>query len=232
VRLDIANSDQFGRMLDALASDVVGAAIHSRLHSDLRSSIPSHATAFSQSPAFWSLTFGAHFDAFLSRLHRAYDQHPDSLSLVNLLDTISENLALFASDSGTRFIISPGAHSPDPGMLAEHRQSVAPSDPLVKRLIALRGNVYAHRNALNVIEELGLERRFGLSFDDLEDLTQRAVGILNTYSGLFRGSTWSTRMVGHDDYRIVLEAVQRDTEHQDAAVRREIQGFEGQGTAT
>jgi len=39
VKLTVANSKEFGRLLDGLGDDVVDAAIHFRLYKDLRESV-------------------------------------------------------------------------------------------------------------------------------------------------------------------------------------------------
>ncbi len=72
MKLTVANSKEFGRLLDGLGDDVVDAAIHFRLHKDLRESVKNFERELNQSPAFWSLTFGAHIDATRSRLFRVY----------------------------------------------------------------------------------------------------------------------------------------------------------------
>jgi len=193
----IKTPDDFDRMLKALASDVVDAAIHLRLYKNLREAVPEYVRELNQSPAFWNLTFAAHFDAVLARLARAYDQHSSSLSLLTLVDSVSQA----PRSPGTPTV------SIDSAELRRDRQSVSPKDPLVKRLVSLRGNIFAHRNAANVIDSLGLEVRFGFSMQELDELSDRAVAILNRYGQILRRNTWSTKMVGHDDYLGVLKSV-------------------------
>ncbi len=80
-------------------------------------------------------------------------------------------------------------------------------------------------NADNVMRQLKLEQRFALTYRELATLTQRAVRIINRYSGLFRRTTWSTRMVGADDYRNVLLAVRAEVERREQEFRREMRGY-------
>ncbi len=224
MKLTVANSKEFERLLDGLGDDVVDAAIHFRLHKDLRESVRNFERELNQSPAFWSLTFGAHIDATRSRLFRVYDQHPDTLCLRNLLDTIRENLDLFGAGSGSSAldVIDRGARPPDLAILAQDLALVIPSDPLVKTLVALRGNLYAHRNAKNVAQELKIEEQFPLTYAEFETLINRAVDIANRYSALFRRSHWSTQMIGHDDYRQVLRAIRERVDREEAKIREEI----------
>jgi len=220
----VSNSKEFGRLLDGLGDDIIGAAIHFRLHKDLWESVPAFERELNQSPTFWSLTFGAHLDAARSRLFRAYDQRPDTLCLRNLLLTIRENLTLFGAGPGAAVpdVIKRRASPPDPSGLAQDLVLVAPQDPLVKKLVALRGNLYAHRNAANVAQELKIETRFPLSYAEVDILVNRAVQILNKYSGLFRHSSWSTKMIGHDDYKQVLKYVRESVDRHEREIEDEM----------
>src|SRR5437660_5144090 len=128
MKLTIANAREFERLLNALADDIVGSAIHYRLHKDLRNSVAAFERELNQSPAFWSLTFSAHFDAARSRLFRSYDQGPETLCLRNLLETVRENLDLFGGGSGASVpdLIARGASVPDLAMLAKDVELVIP----------------------------------------------------------------------------------------------------------
>jgi hypothetical protein len=101
---------------------------------------------------------------------------------------------------------------------------VVPADPLVRNLIALRGNLYVHRNAKNIVHEIKVSQLFPISYENLDELVARAVRILNRYSGLFRNSSWSTQMIGHDDWKHILkyvrEALKRDEEELQEELRR------------
>ncbi len=228
MKLSVANAKEFDRLLSALGDDIVGAAIHYRLHKDLRNSVGIFKRELNQSPAFWSLTFSAHLDATRSRLFRAYDQGQDTLCLRNLLETVRENLELFGAGSGASIpdVIARGASVPDLAALASDLELVIPTDPLVKKLVANRGNLYAHRNALNVAQELKLEERFPLTYGEVETLVDRAVTIINRYSGLFRRSTWSTQIVGHDDYKQVLTYVREAVERHEQEFQDEMRRLE------
>ncbi len=170
MNLNVSNSTEFERLLDGLGDDVIDAAIHYRLHKDLRTSVADFERELNQAPAFWSLTFGALLDAARSKLFRAYDQGQGTLCLRNFLETIRENVTLFGAGPGASLpeVIARGASAPDVSVLEQDLALVISSDPLVKKLVALRGNLYAHRNALNVAQELKIEERF--------PLTQKCVG--------------------------------------------------------
>ena len=222
--INICDSADFERLLKRLATDIVNGAIFYKLHRDLRSSVEEFEPEFNQSPGFWSLTLHAHLDAARIRLLRVYDQHDQALSLRSWLETIRDNLALFGSNAGENLpeVISRGAMRPDPGQLDADLGSVSHSDALVKKLVVLRGNVIAHTSARDVIEELRLEDRFALTYDDLSELVSRATTVFNRYSNLFKRETWESQMVGHDDFRHVLASVRRDLERDRAEFKAKL----------
>ena len=108
-------------MLERLGQDVIDASIHYQLHAELRKAIRSFTRELNESPAFWTLTLAAHYDAFRSRLFRAYDSHRASLSLSNILDAVAERLP----DSPLRRKV-----------LGRDRRLVSDRDPLVKQFLA------------------------------------------------------------------------------------------------
>src|SRR5271165_6903785 len=98
MRIRVADSKEFRRLIDALGDELVDAKIHFKLYQDLVAAIPEYRDEFSQSWTFWSLTINAHLDAAALRLCKAYDQYGNNkptLNLRSLLDTINENLKLF-----------------------------------------------------------------------------------------------------------------------------------------
>lgn len=222
MKIKVSNSDEFERLLECLACDIVNAAIHYRLHCDLRDAVTTYEREMNQSPAFWSLTFGAHLDVARSCLFRVYDQGQNTLCLRNLLDTICENLDLFGAEGRTADVVARGASPPDRAVLEDDLALVVPANSLVKKLVALRGNLYAHHNAQNVVQELKIEERFPLTYVEFEKLVQRAVTMLNRYGQLFRRSSWSTMIVGHDDFRYVLKSVRESIIHDEEAIREEM----------
>ena len=73
MQLNIRHEEDFGKLLDSLADDLVQANIHFRLYEDLQKSIPEFVSIFNESNTFWHLTFRSHLDAALFRLCRVYD---------------------------------------------------------------------------------------------------------------------------------------------------------------
>ena len=211
MKIDVSDSDQFGKLFEALAQDIIHAKIHYRLHCDLRDAVSEFEVELNQSRAFWSLTIAAHVDSTHSRLFRAYDQHPRALSLCTLLEEVRRHPESF------------GASPPANTDVEQDLPLVRSTDPLVKKLVSYRGSVFAHRNTNNVVQGLRLEDRFGLTYDELDDLLNRAVTMLNKYDHSFRRTTWATEIVGGDDFRQVLESVRETNERREEAIRAELQ---------
>jgi hypothetical protein len=102
---------------------------------------------------------------------------------------------------------------------------VADGDPLVQKLVRLRGNVLAHTNAANVADELQLDVQFGLSMAEMQALVDRAMDIVNRNGNAIIGNTWSPRIVGHDDYLAVLKAIRFHGQETEARLDAEIRSY-------
>jgi HEPN superfamily AbiU2-like protein len=228
VNIRIASRREFERLLDGLGREIVDAAIHYRMHMDLRGSVPEFERELSQAPGFWGMAFWALMEGALHRLFRAYDQREGALSLRSFLETVRDRPDLYANPATAPSTLVPNA--PDTLILEADLSLVIPSDPLVKKLVILRGNLYAHKNAENIARAFRIDEAFSLSYADVETLVERAVTIINRYSRLFRRSTWSTQMIGHDDYRHVLEYVREAIRHREQAIDNEIAAAQRRAT--
>lgn len=234
MRIKITSASEFERLLDALCDEAVTACIHFRLYKDLEASRVEYATAFHQSWTFWSLTFQSHWDATLFRLCKIYDQHAVSLNLRNLIDTIEENLGIFDVENfrerlkGNQFVesLASGAKRPNPDDLRKDRDTVNDTDSKVKALVFWRNNFFAHRSAKHVAEKKQLADHYTFNIADIESLLDNAMRILNRYSVLFRASSYSTKIVGHDDYMYVLRTISDDVRRHKEQLERELQAMQ------
>jgi hypothetical protein len=200
----IVESQQMTHLVETLADDVIHARFHYDLLLGLAEEFASDIRVYNESAAFWGLVNTALRDAVLVRLSRAYDQERRSLSLLNWLETIRANLQLFEPGAfrqriaGNAFIESLSAtpRIPDAARLDEDIESVSKDDPLVKRLIRLRHNAYAHMSANAVAAGTHPFRTHALLPPEYVALLERGRAILNRYSSLFNASTFSDQLVG------------------------------------
>jgi HEPN superfamily AbiU2-like protein len=225
----IKDSVEFGSLMKGLARDIVNANIHYRLHKNLSDAIPEYVTELNQSAAFWNLTISAQIDAALLRLCRAYDSHTASLSLPRLLATIENNLHVFDTPQfKERLKDSPFVESlardcriPKKKELKADFTIVSASDPLVKRLLAWRNNIGAHRNPRETLSPNSVVVA-PLEYPEIEELLGRSKSILNQYSLLFRALEYSVSMVGADDYKYVLGCIRKDIAAGDREFEKEM----------
>lgn len=216
----IRNSDEFRRLLDALAQDVGDANIHWRLYRDLIEEHKRYKHVWNQSRTFWYLTLNAHSFTAFQCLARAYDQNDSSLHLLSWLKTIQQNLHLFEREAfKVRMTDNPFVESladsprvPDAAQLASDIQLCSDSDPKVHALILHRNNLSAHRNARMTAQGRSIVAEFGMSVDDFEMLLDRAHEIVNRYSSLFAASTYSRKIIGNDDYGYIFSSVEEAVE--------------------
>ncbi|MFC2072154.1 hypothetical protein ACFLUU_05525 [Chloroflexota bacterium] len=215
MEIKIKSSNQFNGLLNSLAGEIIDGECYFKLHEDLITAIPDYEEVYNQSNTFWSLTTKALLDATLSRLCRVYDQHSNSLSLCNLLDTIEANLEIFDTENfkerlqDNPFVrsLAQTARRPNADTLKQDMQSANDTDPLVKKLVIWRNSILAHKTATVVVKQIDITKNYPISRDDISLLLSRATAILNGYSGLFRASTYLTQIIGHDDYLYILETI-------------------------
>lgn len=216
--ISIESDDQFKLLLESLASELVDANIHWRLLKDLQEQIVPFSDEFNQTATFWTLTLQAQLDATIFRLVRIYDGNTQSLSLRNFLDTIIENLQIFEVDryrerlKDNPFVesLAENAEQPDPSQLASDLAFVSSENSMVRRLTVWRNNLFAHRSAQNAVRNYNIAGDYPLTDDDIDNLLTEGMAILNRYSLMFVANTYSTQIVGHNDFTFLLECVRKD----------------------
>ena len=218
--ISIRDAVEFEQLLNALSNDVVDAHIHYQMYEELVAAIQHHPLVVQQSNTFWTFTLQAHLNSSVYALFRAYDQDTRALHLRSWLLTIQENLHFFDEDSfrerlkDNPYVASLAADSrkPNAASLAEDITLCSSSDPIVKRLTVYRSNRIAHRNANALLSPVDIGERFGLTFDDIRTLLERAKTIVNRYSYLFAASTYSTKVIGHDDFEYIFKCIEEKVE--------------------
>jgi hypothetical protein len=216
MKIEIKDSDDLNRLLDALADEIVNAHTCHRLYCNLVDAIPQFQDDMNQSPVFWHYTLSSLRDTRFLRLCRIYEQHSESLNLHNLLETIQENLHLFDTDEFKKrlkdnaFVESLASHPrrPDPNDLARDLAYVSEANPIVKKLIVWRNNIVAHRGAKLSLGRRDILDKHPISKSELEKLLDRSLKMFNYYSSLFRASTWS-RLIGEEDYMRCLKMIRK-----------------------
>ena len=228
--IPLTSEAAFDTLLTSIAEDAVTASIHWRLCKDLFASVPEFVSELNDSPAFWSLTMNAHREVTLFRLGRLYDQQRGALSLRSLVDTIATNRHLFDVDrfrerlKGNPFVdsLADAARQPDEATLVQDANSVSEeSDPLVKKLLAIRNRVLAHRDPRVVLGTVA-DPSQALDPLDMDKLLERASMVVNRYSSMFRAGTHATWMFGGDDWKRVLGHVRDDLTARRAKLAAEI----------
>ncbi len=194
--------DELKEGLRSIADDAAVAAIHHRLATDLSDASPNYLREMNEARAFWSLTMYAHLSEVRTRLCRLYDQHRSSLSLRNWLAAANLNTAACQLVNPIRF-----------------QAEVEKTDPLVKKLYALRNKVVAHNDSNISMNRRALEQAFGLAFEESDLLVKRSITIVNTCGQALMGETWSPQIVGQDDFLTVLKAIR----FHNAAIEAEVQ---------
>lgn len=211
--IKISSPAELETLLDALSADLIHSIHYREILLGVRSEITNFAEVFAQSNTFWWHTLNALGDSSLHCLCRVYDTQQAALSLPNLLKIISANLGYFSEANfrsrlaGNPFVDSLAEHprTPDAQHLIQNSQLISPKDPLVNKLIIWRNNLYAHRSSSSTLESYKNLTPHRLSWEEVEQLSERALSIYNQYQSLFKANMWSRSLTGKDDYRSLLK---------------------------
>lgn len=213
--ISITNEDQLDKLLRAISWELVQADVFLKLRDDLQKSIPEYVSEMNNSNTFWHLTFDGLLDACMIRLCRAFDSDKKASSLPNLLLTIRNNRHFFAE---SLFRLRMEGRDIEEAVLSKDNvpsieaidydlERTSRRNSKVRDLIEWRGNVYAHRNWERVVRAEDFENRPVLSLEDISELLKMGLDIVNNYSRLFKIHSYSSQIVGHDDFRFVLRSI-------------------------
>jgi hypothetical protein len=222
----IKSAEQFKKLLEELSNDLVTANFHMQMLKSLDSAAGEYAAEMNESTAFWRLTMDAHRDTLHFRLCRAYDPFSGVLSLPNLLETIKKNLNIFDTENfrerlkDNPFVESLAEHPrvPDAAQLDADLEYVREeTNPAVEKLVKWRHNFFGHRSAQPILGT-PLMVSHALSGPEIEELANRGIEILNRYGYLFQAQTFSTNLIGGDDYMALLRAMRERLQRIDREV--------------
>jgi len=233
MKIKIQSGDELNKLLDALAYEIVDAQIYHKLFCDLVDSIPAHKREFQQSNTFWGLTIVSLKEARLTRLCRVFDQESSSLNLVNLLETIQANLHLFEEshfrkrlqDNAFVDSLAESDRVPSKQQLSDDIEYASCRNPLVKELMIWRNNIVAHRGVKLSLGKKQVLQQNSLSPQEIEELLDQSLKIFNRYLSLYRASTWSRQVIGHDDYQSLLKFLRLGLQKWDEDIEKEIAGI-------
>lgn len=229
--IKIESEEQFENLLHKLSNELVDACIHWDLFKNLTSEIEMFTQEYNQSIAFWTYTFKAHSNTVIFSLLRIFDTESKSLSLQNLLETIKSNLSIFETKKFKERIkdnpfvdsLAEDSRMPDINLLEEDLYKVSDKNELVKRLLVCRNNIFAHTNAKNIAKSHNVLIEYPLKNDDIEQLLNLSKEMLNRYNRLFKASTYSTQVVGYDDYKFVLESIRENIKRMDKEAEEDFE---------
>lgn len=226
----ITTDEEFSRLLIGLSNDIIDSHIHYKLYKDLIKANDLNYQVMAQSNTFWSITLKAHLATSINLLCKVYDTHRSALHLTRFLQTIQDNLNLCSEANfrkrkqGNPFIneLLKEHSSPDIQVLKVDIHSCTKNDPLVKTLTILRGAIHAHRNAENTANAIDISNIHPQSFDDYEKLLERSLTILNRYSHLYEAATYSTKVIGHQDYKYIFNCIESKLKNDELAIENQL----------
>jgi AbiU2 len=226
----LKDSKQFDLALTKLANELVHANVFYKLFMDINGSFKEFRAEVRESNTFWALVHESLRESASIRLCRVYDKCSKTNSLPNVLKAIKANPYFFELESYADRIkdnehIDPiERHKmPDNAQLQLDIEFASESNPAVKKLVKWRNNLFAHRSSALVIKDMGLPKEDLPTFGDLSALLDMT--IINRYTGLFRSTSYSTQMIGHDDYKHVFKSIRNEAIRRKELLRLEYEKY-------
>ncbi|MBN1906261.1 MAG: hypothetical protein JW927_14310 [Deltaproteobacteria bacterium] len=215
MEIKVDNSEDLNKLIKALANEIVDANICHRLYCDIISSIKDNEEVFNESNTFWNFVFLSLDDARIIRLCRIFDQESKALNLFNFLETIQANINLFEEEHFRKRLkentfvelLAKENRLPDKDQLEKDIRFACKKNPLVKKLIRWRNTIIAHLGAKVSLGKDKILSDNPLTKEEIENLLDESFVIFNRYSSLFNASTYSRKVVGHDDFKYLLEFI-------------------------
>jgi hypothetical protein len=189
----------FDKLTDALAFECQYAAVDYRMYEDLAKAAGENEIVVIQSKAFWSMTISAHLNSAILRLCRIYDHQVSAMSLLKWLKLIKQK---------PKWLQVP----PDPKQLDADIRYVSNDNPKIENLTKYRGNVVAHLGQNYVLNFRETRQSFKFTHGDMKELLEHGLKIVNRYAALYKGHTWSSNMIGADDYQFVFKELKHAIE--------------------
>ena len=206
---------EFVKLTETLAAEIQRTNIDYRLYRDLSDACTSHAIVVQQSRVFWPMTLDAHLNSAVLRLCRIYDTHKSSFNLRKWLMLIKRNPAWFsesAFEARKSNPISTYHGSPDATQLESDIESASVNNPIVKNLVAFRGNMLAHLGENWALNRRNARAAFRLTLGDVETLAANALSILNRYMGLYDSQQYAATLLGGNDFDFVFARLRESIE--------------------
>ena len=222
-------AEKIDRKLHAVSQELVGANLYYQLFLDVTKSFSEYLDVVNNSPIFWGFTRDALFDSALLRLCRVYDKQEGSNGLPNVLKAIKEHPETFDEEHFRKRLpnidyrdgLTANSRRPDPRELEEDIDFVSNKNAAVKKLMARRNNLLAHRSAKLVERQIPLGLKNNPTYGDLSGLLEGGLKIVNRYLGLFRATEQIAVFFSGNDHGFVFKAGRESLENRKKQLRAE-----------
>jgi hypothetical protein len=90
-----------------------------------------------------------------------------------------------------------------------------------------RMNVYAHTGAKIALGKLDSLKVNSITEDEIEQLINQCFIISNKYMSLYKATTWSRQIIGHDDYLSLFKFLRMGLEKHEADIQKDVDRWNG-----
>lgn len=211
--INIHSPKDMEKLMESLHREVIDAQHFLKLYQLLTASIDEFADAFALSNTFWHYALRGLKETGMYTLCRLFETQKSALNLPNFLKLIKDNREYF-SEEYFRDRLKDNPHLenlaqcnriPTAKEIDDDLNLVTIANPLVKKIVMWRNNIYAHKGASSVLNGYSTLKENDFTDEEIQELIDTAFHVYNKYLGLFRAATWSRMLLGEDDYRSLLK---------------------------
>jgi len=191
---------RFHALLDRLAQEVFLGRTHLWIWRYLNNALVEKPNVGKEARCFFTLTLRAHSDEAFMHLARLFDTTKGSVSLRTLPKLARSNATMFQEMKGQQVLSQ---------LLPEQEHLIHELEAAAKPVKRRRHTLLAHLDPQAVTNFEGLAKEAMVTVGSLEKLYQGAGEVVNAFSRPYRNSMNAMELVGWEDYKRVVELVER-----------------------
>jgi hypothetical protein len=203
---------EIGKALYGLFKEVIIGTAHLTIAKNLAAASKSHRIMMSASPSFFGMTIDAHLESAQLYAAKLFDEHDDCASIPWLLTQAKNRHHEFKNSNATELDEA----------IREARQVCVAKASVLAALKHRRDRWLTHLDRKTIRDPAQFAQHAKLTYTELEDLFNAAIGILNEMADLQRVPSLFIGGGDYDDFSHTLELIEKGVQANALELERRI----------
>ena len=187
-------------MLDKLTAEAYLGRTHLWIWRYLTNALIEKPDVAESARVFFTLTLRSHMDEAFLHLSRLFDPKRGTLSLRMLLQCAETNAGMFEKAD---------AASVRSALVPKLRLSLEKMGKQVRPVLNRRNKILAHLDPRTATDFAAVAKDSAITLGEMESLYANSGDMVNEISNLYRGSSNAMEIIGWDDFRRMVELMDR-----------------------